>query len=532
MATINDAYNSIADLNFWFKNRAGDDLMLSDIPSIIPLRWTFIKDNWEFMKPQLLSKMNSYSNPDFLKKQIDDFSDFIDTQRNINKINPFQDINIFHKFYAVFDNISITSTDLTNEEIKIIQIQTNRVTAFSKNDFLKIRANITDYRDRVADVINLTDSTYNSIIGRSPIPAQVSATIVDANYLLNLQGSIKSVDFILSNLFAVEATVDPFALARANANNPDIDIGQYQSGNLVKINYGEDLESLAARYLNDSNKWIDIAIANGLKPPYIDEIGQSISLLANGNGNQINIASVSLDGSLNINKLYINQPIFLSSNIQLLPDQRTITNIRQVPISGEIILELDGASDLSIYKTIDGASIRVFTPSTINSSFYVLIPSPNPLPNNRVDEVPWFLAKSAQDEKRAKVDLAVDDKGELNFTTNSDLMLSYGLDNAIQAIKLKIITELGSLRYHRKFGLVNVVGEKNLDVDNIRKAITNSITTQVQIDGRFDRVESLVVSYLTNKTTNQGVAAIVISMSVRLAGGTTAIPIGFTINNL
>jgi hypothetical protein len=215
-----------------------------------------------------------------------------------------------------------------------------------------------------------------------------------------------------------------------------------------------------------------------------------------------------------------------------VPDQRTIINITQVPVSGEIILELDGPRNLDIYKTVDNASIRIFAPNTINSAFYVLIPSPDPLPDDRSDEVPWFLAKSSEDEKRAKVDLAIDNTtGDLIFTPNSDVRLSYGLENAIQAIKLKIVTELGSLRYHPNFGLVNILGEKNLNIDDLKQVIVESITSQIQSDGRFDRVESISVDYLVNNATNEGVAAIAINMTVKLAGGNSLIPISFTINN-
>jgi hypothetical protein len=532
MGVVDTAYNSIADLNFWFKNRSGEDLLLSDVPSLIPLRWPFFRDNWDFIKPKLLSNMNTYYDPGFLQEQISDFSKFIDAQRYLTTINPFQDIDTLYKFYAIFDNVSINGIDLTNQEIDILRSETLRVSNFAKNDFLNIRSNITAYRDVIADTKNLTDAEYNSVFNRSPVAGQVSATMVDINYLLYLQNSIKSVDFILSNLFAVDATVDPFALARANANNPAINIGQYQSGTLVKINYGESLESLAQRYLGSADSWLDIAIANGLKSPYIDENGETILLLSNGQNNQINLPQTDYLGNLNINKFYINQPIFLSSSTQVIPDQRTILNIRQIPVSGEIVLELDGDSNLGVYRIADGANVTVYAPNTINSRFYILIPSPEPLPDNRVDTVPWFLAKSAQDERRAKVDLAIDANGELNFTTNGDLNLSYGLDNAIQAIRLKIITELGSLPRHPNFGLVSVIGQKNSNIDAIKKTIVNSLTSQIAADNRFDRIETLAVNYMSSNKTNTGVAAITISMTVRLAGGSKVVPISFTVNNL
>jgi hypothetical protein len=532
MATINEAYKSIADVNLWLKINSGDALMLADLPSIIPLRWPYFRDSWEFIKPSIIAKMKGSVDPDFLKTQIDDFSVFIESQRtSAAKLNPFQDAQTFFRYYAVFDNLAIKAISLTNQEQQIIDNELARIKAWSKNDFLKAQLNVEDYRDRLTDIYGLTDATYNATVGRSPIAAQITATIVEANLLLTLQQSVKTIDFILANLFAVDQSIDPFALARANANNPNINIGQYSSGRLVKLNYGESLESLAARELGDPNKWIDIAIANGLKPPYIDEVGIRIQLLSNGSGNQINLAGTDINGNLNIDKLYINQPVFLQSSTQVVVDQRTIISLRQVPVSGEIILELDGNRDMTRFKTIDQAYIRVFAPNTVNSSFYVLIPSQEPLPDSRKNEVPWYLAKSAEDEKRAGIDLAIDDNGELTFTTNGDIKLSYGLDNAIQAIKLKIVTELGALRYHQQYGLVNIIGNRNSNIDDLRGLLTNSILSQIAADSRFDRVETLSVDYLVNNATGQGVGAMSIAMSVRLAGGTQVIPISFTVNN-
>lgn len=531
MADSTKAFQGSADLSLWFKVRGGDDLMLSDMPQIIPLRWPYFRDNWEFIKQDLINKINKYPDPDFFNDQINDFSDFIDKQRHSSKnINPFSDGVIYNRYYAIFDNVLIQAINLTNEEQRLIDARTRIVKAYSKNDFLRIKKDIINYRDRVADVAGLTDITYNEVFDRGPIPPQINATITDANLMLTLQQDIGSVDFVLSNLFAVDSAIDPFALARSNANNPDIQIGQYTSGTLVKINYGEDLQGLATRMMGSPDKWIDIAIANGLKPPYIDEVGQKLGLLSNGNGNQINIAATDINGEYNIDKFYVNQVVVLQSTTQVFPDQRTVANIRQIPISGEIILTLDGEADLDRFKISENANIRVFKPNTINSSFFVLIPSTTPLSDSRQDEVPWFLAKSAADEKRAKIDIAIDERGEINFSTNGDLKLSYGLENAIQAIRLKIITELGSLRYHPTYGLVNIIGNKNQNIDDLKSLLIESLTNQIQADPRFDRIESLDVQYLVNGATNQSVAALGITLSVRLAGGTTVVPISFTVN--
>ena len=297
-------------MNLWFKTKSNDDLFMSDVPSLLPLRWNYFKTSWEFIRPTLLNQVVQYENPDLFSQQIIDFSAFIESQRNsASKINPFSDAVVLNKYYTIFDNIAIESIELTNEERRLINSAVNKVKDFSKNDFLKIKKTLRDYRDRYADSVSLTDPDYNRALSNSPVPAQTNATITDINYMLQLQEGIKTVDFVLANYFANDSAIDLFALARQNANNPDIDIGQYASGRLVKIEYGESLQSLANRYLGSPDKWLDIAIANGLKPPYIDEIGEKIPLISNGNGNLLNLSGTDFSGNLNIDKLYINQLI-------------------------------------------------------------------------------------------------------------------------------------------------------------------------------------------------------------------------------
>src|SRR5690606_19795254 len=121
MAESDKAFKGAANLSLWFKIRSGDELKLSDIPELIPLRWSYFRNNWEFIKPDIQSKVADYSDPDFLTEQIDKFSDFITRQRTISKnINPFSDGVIFNRYYAIFDNVTIESINLTNEEQRIV----------------------------------------------------------------------------------------------------------------------------------------------------------------------------------------------------------------------------------------------------------------------------------------------------------------------------------------------------------------------------------------------------------------------------
>jgi hypothetical protein len=320
--------------------------------------------------------------------------------------NPFDSESILYRFFSIFDLTSVYDISLSFEEVNILSTKVNSIKNMTRKDFIEMRHRIIQDRDAIADRVGLSDDDYNTTYDRSSQPYRTSVKNKDINNMFQLQQAIKSIDYILANYFTTERrAVDPFAIARSNANNPLIDIGNYSSGVLVKMQYGENLQSLSKRTLGTPDKWIDIAIANGLKPPYIDEIGYKIPLIANGSKNQLNISGKDSLQSPNIDKVYVGQIIFLKSDVENFPEQRSIINVRQVPISDEIVIELDGEQDLDRYKINDSANIRVYKPNTTNSSFYILIPTDEQIEPEAENGTPWFLKSSSTVEKKQKIDI-------------------------------------------------------------------------------------------------------------------------------
>jgi hypothetical protein len=530
MSIDSNVYRKLSDLTLFLKIQNDEEFFLSDVPRLVPLRWSHFRDNWEFFREDVRSRVNLSREPDYIESQIKDMDRFIEVQRSsVKKINPFSSEAVLFRFYGVFDNVPVNSIETTNNEQEIVEAEVARVSRFNRNDFLAMREIFIESRDKRFDEIGLTDSDYNKAKNRASVPQQTSPTIRDLVRLQQIQNAIKAIDFILANIFSLDtAFVDPFALARSNANNPEIDISDYSSGRLVRLNYGESLQDVARRYLGDPDKWIDVAIANGLKPPYIDEVGEKLFLISNGEGNKININPTDAAGNLNIDKLFINQIVLLQSDTESFPEQRNVVNIYEVPVSGEIVLELDGKDDLERYKTIESAHIRIYKPNTVNSSFFVLIPSQEPQEDDRNERTPFFLEGKREDEKRAKVDIALSDSNDLIFTPNGDLSLSFGLANAVQAIKIKMSVKAGSLKRHPEFGLIDVVGNSNANVDQIRAILSESINEQIALDQRFDAVERIDIRYGVQEGEN-GVAAYLIQLSVRMAGNEQTIPISFTV---
>ncbi len=534
---LDAGFEAISLITLWYKLRGNEELVLTDVPELIRFRWSYFRDNWEFIKSKYEDQVSTYINSKLLTSHIETFDEFIQNQRTlaITK-NPLSDKLVQDRYYAIFDTTLINDIVLSYEETVLLDAKVNEVRNYSRNDFLDLRDTLVQQRDDYTDYVSATDETYNEVYNRSPADGQIDITTSSINIIQQFQSAIITIDYILANMFSLEnAVVDPFALARENANNNEINIGQYASGYLTKLHYGESLQALANRTLGDPNQWIDIAIANGLKPPYIDEVGEKIALLASADGNQINIAETDSDGDLNIDKMYINQVVLLQSDTQPFPEQRIIVNMQSIPVSGEIILELNGEADLDRYQLSDNAHIRIFKPNTINSSFYILIPSDEPLDVNDVQlDTPWFLQSSSESEKRQKVDFTIDpNTGDLVMNSTNDVSLSFGVANAVQAIQLKLGINEGELRRHEEFGLVEVQGKTNIDLSVVKQKLIDSITANIQSDDRFDRIERLDIYDLRaidGSATGIESNALYITLTVRMAGADVLIPISFKVN--
>lgn len=525
MSLISQAFIDLNELKLWFNDQSGNSLTLADMQEIIPLRWNYFRENWEFILSTIIGKQSTYPYPDILMSQTDKLSNLIRIQRhkNNNRVNPFSKRSILTDYYCVWEVIDVASIPLTKEETNIVNTKMDRIRRFTKTDFLRIRQSLMDGRDNIFDTIGLSDTDYNSVFERSPAVSLREPKISDINDAQNFQDAILTVDYILANTASIiTSNVDPFALARANANNPEIDIVTGRSGQLVRMFYGDNLQSIASRYFGDPERWIEIAIANGLRPPYVDEIGTAVSLSSNGSESQLSIPKLDTFGQPNISKFYVNQVVFLQSDTVKFPDQRTILIVKEVPISGEIVIELNKDSNLDQYKVSENAYVRVFKPNTINSNFLIMLPSPNPVTTQSTKETPFFLASKSEDEKRAGVDLLVDNNADLVINSTGDFQLSYGLANAIQGMQFKMMSEQGQLIRHPNYGLPSVIGLKATDPAAIKGLIITGITDMVAADPRFSRVETI------NVTIDQGSA--IISLVVRLAGSGSLIPISFTIN--
>ena len=517
---------ALANLDLWIKLRISDPLTLSDVPNVIPAFWNYFKDNWRDIKISLEGKINSFSDPDLLQQHISNFDNYIESRRygNISE-NPFNNSAILSQFYTIFEVTNLSELPIKQEESLMIQETISTVSDYNRADFLTVRKAIENARNIIADRGGAYDADFDRIYNRVPEPQNHDITLTDMIDAYQLQSSIDIVNQIIVTLGkAREFTTDLFALTRLNAKNENFIVGNYTSGYLVKMNYGDTLQSVAYKYLGDPDVWMDIAIANGLQPPYIDETGEKVYIIS-ASENNIIIPNKDENGNKYIEKIYTNQPIFLVSNDYPYPEQRVIVNIENYSLTDTLTITVDGNADLDRYVKLKQAYIRFYKPKTINSNFMVLIPTNSPT-DTPLKELPWFLKNKAGDEKQTGVDIYIDDTTkDIQITSFGDVQLSYGLVNAFQALYLKLNVELGTLRRHPEFGIVNVLGEKNTNVDLARNSIIGSLTDSINSDSRFSGINNLSVEYKTEDANY-----FLINLNVRLSGGSAVIPISFRVS--
>lgn len=522
---IEQGYNSLAKFTVWLKLKINEPIKLSDVPFLIPLRWNHFRDNWFYIKKNLYGIKSDQQ--DIFNQQIKNLDDLIVSQQNsTTNINLFDSSSVFLQFFFIFESFDYDFITLSPSEKDQYTKLTSDIAKYTRNNFISIRSDFLRVSDTLNDLYKHTDDTYNTIYRRSTNnnPIAISSKEI-LTYMYLYSQNIKSLDLILANYFYVNrGSVDPFAVARFNAKNPDFNVGAYSSGYLVQMAQNDDLKTLAKKYLKDPDKWLDIAIANGLKPPYIDNVGETIFLKSNGKANSLVIDLYNSQGEDNSKKISLYQPIWISSSDFPTPSQRQISNIVIQKNSESILIDVSG-DNLNDYLVTSGAYIRFFKLNTINSYFYVLIPDNKPTTELK-KEVPWFLKSKPEEEKLTKIDLALSPGGDLVFNSVNDVSLSYGINNAIQAIKLKLDTEQGENFRHPGFGLTNVAGYQNKqDAINVLK---DSIQNLILNDSRFGGLDQLDIKYITGK--NRGVS-IGVDLVVKLANDNqTQIPISFSLN--
>jgi hypothetical protein len=277
---------------------------------------------------------------------------------------------------------------------------------------------------------------------------------------------------------------------------------------LAPVPFGLTIEEISARYLGDPDRYNEIITLNNLRSPYIDEDGFFYNLLSNGDGRQFNISS---------NKnLFVGQKIQLSSNV--VPTfTRKITSIERITDTNYLIT-VDGLSDLNSLTTVNQAKIKGFLPGTVNSQNQIFIPSDEIVEaESRTYDIPYLKEDTLTG--LSKIDWLIADNGDVVLNSFGEVALANGLNNLVQAMRMKINTAKGQILSNPEFGLglqpgINVT---DANIENILQDLTDMVTQ----DSRFEGVDNIELNVLPPE--------ISLSITARLANGRGVFPINFTV---
>lgn len=413
--------------------------------------------------------------------------------------------------FDLFNSVELDSLTLTPQQQNAIDLELERVRSLTINDFRIFRARLLDLALSISNNYGAGDETYSYLYNRpEPLDRGIEYTIEENELVAAIFETIQSYDDLIATKEYDDNNIEnPLEYVGGLANEAGIEFDSYPSKYLAPVPFGLSIEEIAARYLGDPDKWIEIATLNNLRAPYIDQDGFELPLLSNADGRQFNVNDSD-------RRLYVGQSLLLSSN-NVPAFTRKIISIEKISDTNYLI-SVDGLDNLSTLTTAQGAKIKGYLPGTVNSQNQIFIPTNEPSqPDDRTFEIPFL--DNPELTKISKVDFLLTDNFDLAITSTGDFMLANGITNLVQALKLKVAIKKDSLLRHLNFGLGIVPGEVVSDIET--GTLITELNELIQSDERFDFIEKL--NFSLNGPT------LTISMSVRLANNNGILPITFEI---
>lgn len=414
--------------------------------------------------------------------------------------------------FDILNGLTADQVPYTNAQQEKIDEDLRKVRETTVDDLIQKRNDLLNLTSQISNVFGAGDSEYSKIYNKpDPSPRIQKMTIDEFDILNKMYDLIQSLDSLTAtNQLDQERTQSAFEYVGGLANISEIPFENSTAKIRLPVPFGLNMEQIAARYLGNPDRWIEIATLNGLRSPYIDEDGFFYNLLSNADGRQFNV-------STNAN-LYVGQKIVLS-NLTQPPTTRRITNIEKIN-SSNYLITVDGLDNLDVYTTATSAKMRAYLPGTVNSQDQIYVPSD-------LAETDTFLTRPVPATKGdplvglSKVDWLLTDSGDIAIDAYGDFRLSFGITNLIQALKMKFATPPDRLLKHPGYGAGLTPGVSNADL-NDSDTITRIINS-INQDPRYGEIVSLVIE-------RKG-PIYSVSLSVTLANGTGVFPISFVLNN-
>ena len=406
---------------------------------------------------------------------------------------------------GLLDSIKVSDLNLPVALQAKVQKETDRVHKLTRLDHEKRRNKVFDFAAEFAESIGAGSPTYNAQFGLKPSNTTRTPTADEFDALFAMNDMIDGMNSMAASGTITNDQVSTFDYMAGLAQGSGIAFTVPTAKFAVPFPYGSTLEMLAARYLGDPNRWMEISTLNGLRTPYVDEEGFSRPLLTNGASNQVIIADSS--------NLYLGQSVWIESN-NATRTRRHISEIKNVGTG--FALTVDGDPDLDQFSVMAQARIHAFLPETVNSTQSIFIPSSGSpdRQDQKLKDIPGVDDFDPLIEISG-VDLLLTQSGDLAMTPDGDLRLAYGMNNIIQKIRTALATPKGSLLHFPAYGFVSLLGVSVADID--ANSIRSSIQNLLSGDPAFVGIQSVAI-------TVSG-PAVRISFAVQIRGVDKLIPV-------
>lgn len=414
--------------------------------------------------------------------------------------------------FDFFNNINLGDLELTPQQQLLIEDEVVATSTITIADLREFRQEMLNLALEISNNFGSANQVYSNIHGRpDPRERSVDLTISENEILTSIFETIQMYDLLTATkLFDDNKEESPLEFVGGLANEAGIEFDQAPSKLLVPVPFGSSIEEIAARYMGDPDKWIEIATINELRSPYIDEEGFTLSLLTNASGRRFNV-------STSANNLFVGQKITLQSNTVPV-FIRKIIDIEEISETN-ILITVDGLDNLDSLTTTDNARIQGYLPGTVNSQNQIYIPVSLPSdPDDRVFEIARLDSPNLT--KLSKVDFLLTEGNDIAINSVGDFRLANGITNLVQALKLKIQTQKGTLLRHLDYGIGLAHGISVADVES--GAILISLNKMIENDPRFQEIRKVSIR-LSGSTLG-------IDMDVSITNSTGVVPVSFNMH--
>lgn len=411
--------------------------------------------------------------------------------------------------FALFDLVPVNSLQLSVSQQNQVNNIVTAASTITIDQLKQYRATIQNLALALSNNYGSGSAYYNNVYGLPAPVTRITPLSIDGFDLLNnLYETMQAYDLLTATTQLDDSNVQTSMQYVAGlAATSGITFKTSESKIIVPVPFGLTMEQISLRYLDDPQRWLEIATLNMLRDPYIDEDGFQYSLLSNATGRQITVGD-------NTN-LYLGQPVTLNAAGQL-PTTRKILGIDTLSTTS-FLLTLDGEPNLGNYTLASKAYIQAYLPGTVNSQQKIYIPSDIAVPVS-----PTIIMPSAATGDPltgiSQVDWLLTDSGDVAINNFGDFRLSYGLTNIIQALKIKMTTQLGTVLLHPDFGIGLRPGMSISDIT--AQKIYDSLNSLIAADPRFQGLGSLQIQ-INGSTLS-------INMAVKITNQNGVFPINFT----